>query len=50
ISTGEGIRFNMTPSPGATSCFEIARTDMIEACKFLGKNFNEEKFNAEFFE
>ena len=49
ISTGEGISFNMTPSPGATSCFEIARTDMIEACKFLGKNFNEEKFNAEFF-
>ena len=49
ISTGEGISFNMTPSPGATSCFETARADMEEICKFLGKNFDEEKFNAEFF-
>jgi len=23
--------------------------DMEEICKFLGKNFDEEKFNAEFF-
>lgn len=47
INTGTGITFNMTPSPGATSCLGSALKDTKEACKFLGKNFNEDKFNTE---
>ena len=47
ISTDVGISFNMTPSPGATSCLGNALRDVKEACKFLGRNFNEDKFNME---
>lgn len=47
INTGKGIIFNMTPSPGATSCLGNAERDVKEVCKFLNKNFNEEKFNQE---
>ncbi|WP_169777384.1 FAD-dependent oxidoreductase [Campylobacter mucosalis] len=48
IKTDDGIIFNMTPSPGATSCFENARCDLVGICDFLGKTFDEEKFKAEF--
>ena len=47
ITTQDGIVFNMTPSPGATSCFETARLDLKQICGFLGKNFDEQKFNDE---
>ncbi|CAD7288084.1 FAD-dependent oxidoreductase [Campylobacter suis] len=47
ISTNDGIVFNMTPSPGATSCFDTARRDLLEICKYLDKNFDEQKFNEE---
>lgn len=47
IYTGEGLIFNMTPSPGATSCLGNAERDMKYIVKYLGKNFNEEKFNDE---
>lgn len=47
INTEKGIIFNMTPSPGATSCLGNAERDVKEICKFLNKNFNEEKFNQE---
>lgn len=47
INTGVGISFNMTPSPGATSCLGNALKDAREACKFLGKSFNEDRFNSE---
>ena len=47
ITTQDGIVFNMTPSPGATSCFETARLDLKQICEFLGKNFDEQKFNDE---
>ncbi|WP_445142894.1 FAD-dependent oxidoreductase [Campylobacter sp.] len=47
IDTSEGIVFNMTPSPGATSCLANACRDAKKACKFLGKRFYEDKFNAE---
>ncbi|MCD8212956.1 MAG: FAD-dependent oxidoreductase [Campylobacter sp.] len=50
IQTNDGIVFNMTPSPGATSCFETARIDVEKICEFLGKNFNKDKFNSEFFD
>ncbi len=47
IYTGEGLVFNMTPSPGATSCLGNAERDLKYIVKYLGKNFNEEKFKDE---
>jgi len=47
IETGEGIVFNMTPSPGATSCLGNAFTDAELLCDFLGNKFNTKKFNQE---
>ena len=50
INTNEGVVFNMTPSPGATSCLKNALRDAKEACKFLNKSFDEDRFNAELVE
>ncbi len=47
IYTGEGLIFNLTPSPGATSCLGNAERDLRYIVKYLGKNFNEEKFKDE---
>jgi malate dehydrogenase (quinone) len=47
IETGEGIVFNMTPSPGATSCLGNAYTDTELICDFLGAKFKKKKFNKE---
>ncbi|OPX27724.1 MAG: malate:quinone oxidoreductase [Campylobacteraceae bacterium 4484_166] len=47
IDTGEGILFNMTPSPGATSCLGNAKRDVQIACDYLGKKFDKKKFEAE---
>lgn len=45
INTGDGIIFNMTPSPGATSCLGNAQRDVQLICDYLGKHFDEDKFN-----
>ncbi|CAD7287776.1 Malate:quinone oxidoreductase [Campylobacter majalis] len=50
IVTNDGIIFNMTPSPGATSCFATAKSDLEHIVAYLDGNFNIDKFNAEFFE
>jgi len=50
INTGEGIIFNMTPSPGATSCLGNAQRDVELICEFLGKNFDEDRFNNDLVE
>lgn len=47
INTGEGIIFNMTPSPGATSCLGNAVRDVEAICKYLGLTFDEKRFNDE---
>lgn len=47
IDPGTGILFNMTPSPGATSCLGNAERDLRTIVKYLGKEFNEELFNDE---
>jgi len=47
INTGEGIIFNMTPSPGATSCLGNAERDMRYVVQYLGKSFDEGRFNDE---
>ncbi|MCV6607686.1 MAG: malate:quinone oxidoreductase, partial [Campylobacterales bacterium] len=50
IDTGEGIVFNMTPSPGATSCLGNAQRDVKLITEYLNKKFNEEQFNKELVE
>ena len=47
INTGEGIIFNMTPSPGATSCLGNAERDLRFVVQYLGKNFDKDRFEAE---
>lgn len=47
INDVEGIIFNMTPSPGATSCLGNAKKDAMSVCKYLGAKFNEDKFAKE---
>jgi len=47
IDTNEGIIFNMTPSPGATSCLGNANRDIKVVCEYLNLTFNEQKFKEE---
>ncbi|WP_281646815.1 FAD-dependent oxidoreductase [Parendozoicomonas sp. Alg238-R29] len=47
INPGTGIIFNMTPSPGGTSCLGNGENDLREIAKFLGCGFDEEAFNRE---
>lgn len=44
ISTNKGITFNMTPSPGATSCLQNALVDAKEITQYLGAKFDLERF------
>ena len=46
IDTGIGAIFNMTPSPGGTSCLENAEQDMRAIAAFLGANIDEQGFRA----
>ncbi|TKX30254.1 malate:quinone oxidoreductase [Campylobacter sp. MIT 12-5580] len=47
INDIEGIIFNMTPSPGATSCLGNAKKDALSVCTYLGAKFDEDKFQSE---
>ncbi|EPU2935238.1 TPA: malate:quinone oxidoreductase, partial [Campylobacter jejuni] len=47
ITETPGIIFNMTPSPGATSCLGNAERDAKLICNYLGMEFNEDKFSSE---
>ena len=42
IDTGEGSIFNMTPSPGGTSCLENAEIDMRTIMEYLGATIDED--------
>jgi malate dehydrogenase (quinone) len=42
IDTGTGSIFNMTPSPGGTSCIENAEKDMRTIAKHLGAHIDEQ--------
>ncbi len=44
IDTGDGIIFNMTPSPGATSCLGNAEKDMRIIADYIGCSINETLF------
>ena len=43
INPGTGIVFNMTPSPGASSCLENAEKDMRLVVEYLAANIDEDK-------
>ena len=45
LSPGNGLIFNMTPSPGATSCLGNAEKDLDIIVDFLNANANKEKLN-----
>ena len=47
ILTKKGLTFNMTPSPGATSCLANAEIDVKEMTEYLGAKFDADRFNAE---
>ncbi len=47
IDPGNGIIFNMTPSPGATSCLQNAEKDVRTVCERLGLPFDEARHREE---
>ncbi len=47
IDPGNGIIFNMTPSPGATSCLQNAEKDVRTVCSRLGLTFDEDRHREE---
>jgi len=47
VNPGTGILFNMTPSPGATSCLGNAERDVKIVCDYLNKTFDTQKFNKD---
>lgn len=47
IDPGTGIIFNMTPSPGATSCLQNAQKDLQKVCSYLGASFYRDQFMAD---
>jgi len=47
IDTGNGAIFNMTPSPGGTSCMENAEIDMRTIAELLGATIDEKAFREE---
>ena len=47
IDTRKGAIFNMTPSPGGTSCLENAEIDMRSIASYLGASVDEQAFRDE---
>jgi malate dehydrogenase (quinone) len=47
IDTGNGAIFNMTPSPGGTSCLENAEIDLRIIVDYLNANIDEQAFKKE---
>ncbi|MGG6264933.1 FAD-dependent oxidoreductase [Leptolyngbya sp. AN03gr2] len=47
IDPGNGIRFNVTPSPGATTCLGNAEKDLLRIQEYLGCTVDRSWFNAE---
>jgi len=47
IDTEQGLIFNMTPSPGATSCLENAEIDLRIICRHLQVELNEDRLKTE---
>ncbi|MCI5968809.1 FAD-dependent oxidoreductase [Helicobacter sp.] len=47
IKSGKGITFNMTPSPGATSCMRNALIDMLEIAEYLNAQVKMDRIKTE---
>ncbi|MGF1546190.1 MAG: FAD-dependent oxidoreductase [Thiotrichales bacterium] len=47
INPHNGIIFNMTPSPGGTSCLYNAEIDLRSICTYLGKQYDEARMTRE---
>jgi malate dehydrogenase (quinone) len=47
IDPGNGVIFNMTPSPGASSCLDNAMQDLALVARHLGARVDEARFAAE---
>ncbi len=47
IDPGNGIRFNITPSPGATTCLSNAQNDLLRIQQHLGCEFDRSWFEAD---
>jgi malate dehydrogenase (quinone) len=47
IDTGKGAIFNMTPSPGGTSCMENAEIDLRNIAAYLGASIDEQSFRKD---
>ncbi len=47
VNPGTGILFNMTPSPGATSCLGNGWRDLKIICEYMGKSYYNGKFTEE---
>ncbi len=47
LSPGNGLIFNMTPSPGATSCLGNAEKDLDIIVEFLGASVDKESLNKD---
>lgn len=47
ISPGTGLIFNMTPSPGASTCLGNAYRDAREIVRYLGRNLDRERLVEE---
>ena len=50
INPGNGLIFNMTPSPGATSCLGNAERDMKVIVDFLNLTYDEAQFEKDLVE
>lgn len=50
MSNGEGCIFNVTASPGATTCVSNAELDMREICGYIGATVDEQKLKRHYFE
>jgi len=47
LNTGHGLIFNMTPSPGATSCLGNAEKDLEIITDYLGASFDNERLKRD---
>ncbi|GFE52730.1 hypothetical protein BaOVIS_001340 [Babesia ovis] len=50
LSNNEGCIYNITASPGATTCVSNAESDMRDICAHLGATIDEKKLKQHFFE
>ncbi|GIX62025.1 malate:quinone oxidoreductase, putative [Babesia caballi] len=50
ITNGDGCIYNITASPGATTCVSNAEIDMREICAHIGATIDENKLRRHYFE